>query len=93
MDKILELFEKALSEHQASIGKKDTLVGTGEILVKEFRKMRENNVTLGQLLADFYAIERQESRRATALTQSELMQRQYQAYSEQLRNQHNQPRS
>ncbi|MGM4906220.1 hypothetical protein AB8B21_05915 [Tardiphaga sp. 866_E4_N2_1] len=55
MDKIIDLFEKSLAEHEASIGKKDNLVGCGEIVVKEFRRQREQIITLGRLLADFYA--------------------------------------
>lgn len=55
MDKLLEMFEKALAEYQASIDKKDTLVGTGEIIVLEFRKQRDQIVTLSRLLSDFYA--------------------------------------
>lgn len=84
MDNLLELFEKSLAEYQGSIGKKDNLVGCGEIIVKEFRKMRENNVTLGQLLADFYAQERQEHRRVVTMTPSECT---AQLYREQSRNQ------
>lgn len=61
MDKILELFEKSLAEYHASIGKKDNLVGTGEIIAQEMRKQREQIVTLGRLLADFYADHRVDS--------------------------------
>jgi hypothetical protein len=60
MDKILELFEKSLAEYQSSIGKKDNLVGCGEIIAQEMRKQREQIVTLGRLLADFYAGQRPE---------------------------------
>jgi hypothetical protein len=55
MDKLLEIFEKSLAEYQAKIGKKDNLVGSGEIVLAEFRKQRDQIVTLGRLLADFYA--------------------------------------
>lgn len=84
MEKILELFEKALSEYHATAGKKDNLVGCGEILVLEFKKQRESIITLGQLLADFYAQERQEQRRVYTLTTSERTQQQF---DQQLRNQ------
>lgn len=56
MDKILELFEKSLSEYQTSIGKKDNLVGCGEIIAQEMRKQRDQIITLGRLLADLYAL-------------------------------------
>jgi len=55
MDKIIEVFEKSLAAYQEQVGKVDNLVGTGQILVTEFKKQREQIVTLGRLLADFYA--------------------------------------
>lgn len=76
MDKIIELFEKALSEYQATIGKKDNLVGSGEILLQEFKKNRDAVVTLGQLLGDFYAQDRGSGRRAQTLTHAEIFERQ-----------------
>lgn len=56
MDQLLELFEKSLAEHEASIGKKDNLIGCGEIILKQFREQRDQIITLGRLLADFYAL-------------------------------------
>lgn len=58
MDQLIAEFEKALAAHQEQICKKDTLVGLGEILVKELRKQNAAVITLGQLLADFYAQDR-----------------------------------
>lgn len=55
MDKLLEVFEASLAEYKASVGKTDNLVGTGQIIVAEMRKQRDQIVTLGRLLADFYA--------------------------------------
>lgn len=55
MDQIIEGFEKALAEYAVSLGKKDNLVGFGEIVVAELKKQRQSVVTLGNLLADFYA--------------------------------------
>lgn len=60
MDDILKIFEKALADHYVTAGKKDNLVASGEMILQEFRKLREANITLGQLLADFYAQEKTE---------------------------------
>lgn len=57
MEDILKIFEKALAEHHQALGKRDNLVAAGEMILQEFRKLREANVTLGLLLADFYAQE------------------------------------
>jgi hypothetical protein len=58
MDKLIEIFEKSLAAHQELVGKKDDLVGTGEIIVAEFKKQRDSIVTLGRLLAESYERER-----------------------------------
>jgi hypothetical protein len=72
MDKLIELFEKSLAEYQASIGKKDNLIGSGEIIIAEFKKQRDQIVTLGQLLSDFYAQARLDGTRVQNLTVSEV---------------------
>lgn len=87
MDELLKMFEKALAEYQANLGKKDTLAATGEIMIQEFRKMRDNNVVLGQLLGDFYAQERQEGRKVQTLTPTERMNLMQQNMLRQLGNQ------
>lgn len=55
MDELIKVSEKSLADYQATIGKKDNLVGTGEIILSEFKKQREQIITLGRLLADAYA--------------------------------------
>lgn len=52
MDKIIGEFEKALAEYKAKVGKTDTLVGCGEIIVTDLRKQREAVVVLGNCLAE-----------------------------------------
>jgi len=55
MDELLRIFDRALSERLDELGKKDNLVGIGEILSAEFKKQREQIIVLGKLLADSYA--------------------------------------
>lgn len=55
MDQIIEGFEKALAEYHSKLGKKDNLVGFGEIVIAQLKKQRQSVVTLGNLLSDFYA--------------------------------------
>lgn len=58
MDKLIEIFEKSLAAYQEQVGKKDNLVGSGEIIAAEFKKQRDSIVTLGRLLAESYERER-----------------------------------
>jgi hypothetical protein len=71
MEQLIVEFEKALAAHQEQICKKDTLVGLGEILIKELRKQNSAVITLGQLLADLYAQAREVHARAYTLSIAE----------------------
>ena len=73
MDQLIAEFEKALAAHQEQICKKDTLVGLGEILVKELRKQNTAVITLGQLLGDFYAQARENHVHAYTLSTAEVL--------------------
>jgi hypothetical protein len=74
MEKLIEEFEKALEAYKEQTGKLDNLVGLGRIVVDELRKARASNITLGQLLADFYSQAQRREERVALRTQQERLQ-------------------
>lgn len=71
MESLIVEFEKALAEYKLSVGKEDNLTIFGGMLVKECRKNRDAVVTLGQLLADFYATARNDGHQAVIVSPDE----------------------